>query len=259
MMRDSAALVNTTSFSTTRRSTHAVAALDVRVQHHRARRRWPCRRAPRSSVAYSSSMRDLGEEAQAAEVDAEDRHVASRLRAMRAAMPSSVPSPPRTTTRSTVARQLVARRVSSHDVRRGHAAQPCRRRTTGTTPRSSATSASRVRCRRRRRRPCLATMPTRVMARAVGRRSSARRWSRNSTLPCCAGDRRRASTPRGVNPTSAPRRARRAGPARARPGRARRPWSVRRARPRTAASPAPPRRRRRRAAAGRRAGYGAAR
>ena len=110
-MRDSAPLVNTTSFSTMRVSTRSPRAM---------------RRRPRASAR--SSIGRACRRATALERRRTARRCVISVRkprlpkftprigmsrpgcAMRSAMPSSVPSPPSTTTRSTLVGQLVARR-----------------------------------------------------------------------------------------------------------------------------------------------------
>ena len=100
MIRDSAALVNTTSLSTTRESKHSVprkvSALSIARRSDMA---VPARTA--SSDVKSSSMRVSVRKPRLPKLT--PRIGTSRPDcAMRVAMPSSVPSPPSTTTRSTL-------------------------------------------------------------------------------------------------------------------------------------------------------------
>ena len=140
MMRDSAPLVITMSLRTmwsaktpSSRDVRAASIARVSIVARPVERRL--------ERVVELRQRDLGQEPEAAEVDAEDRHVAARRAAMRPAMPISVPSPPSTTIRShsrgRSSRETVGRP-------RGHAGQraPSRSRRPARTSRASSQPAS---------------------------------------------------------------------------------------------------------------------
>ena len=158
MIRDSAPLVITTSFSTTR-SAKTSPSRSVRARSIIRSSICAVPAEHRLERAVELGERDLGQEPEAAEVHAEDRHVARRRCAIRPAMPMSVPSPPSTTIRShasgrssraTVGRPAAGRRAAAVSVSN-----------TGSTSRASSqpassasTPAAASRPLRRRDRPC---------------------------------------------------------------------------------------------------------
>ena len=86
----------TTSFSARKRRGVRAAALERGRERHAAVESRSGPPSTRRASACASRLGHLGEEAELAHVDAEDRHAASAWRAIE----SSVPSPPRTTSRS---------------------------------------------------------------------------------------------------------------------------------------------------------------
>ena len=175
-MRESAALVNTTSFSTTRESTCC-----------------PLRYASASSIARSSnvavpsSTRSSDGSSSSMRISVRNPRLPkftprigmSRLAcAMRAAIASSVPSPPSTTTRSTSRGSASRVSVFCALARPRRPAPPSRVRTPASTPRSRSHGAE--------PRHVLGCGDEALLGDdADAADAHGRRWRRNSTLPFC--------------------------------------------------------------------------